>query len=345
MIYLNNAATTVVKPEAVKTAPKKGAGEAEAKIAKLLGCKGSVILTESGSEALRAAVLSFARPKSHIIATDMEYGAALSVLKELEEAGCRVTYIPTDEYGALRVDMIEDAIEEDTSAMVCCHGSNVTGNVNDLEKISAMARRHNIRLISDGCQTAGAINVNLEELGVDAYCFTGHKKLMGPYGTGGICLRQGLSLKPEIEKSITPPDEKKLGRLCAAIDFIEEKGIYGISIFPHRLAKRFFESVKSMKDVTVYGDFGSNVRIPTVSISLRGHDAKEVKEHMRKNGIVVKTGDFSAPRMVKALEAKKEGNEGLVRFSFGYFNTRRDVNDTVWVIMEILGIDDLYLLA
>ena len=211
-----------------------------------------------------------------------------------------------------------------------------------MEKIGAVARKNHLKLIVDGCQTVGATPINLEDMQIDAFCFTGHKKLMAPYGTGGICLKKGISLDEKVLEDLPEPDEKKLGGLCAAVDFILEKGIYGISIFPHRLAKRFFESVSSMKNVTVYGDFGTNTRIPTVAISVEGFSAEEVKDFMRKNKIAVKSGDFNAPRLMKALGREEES---LVRFSFGYFNTRMEVNDAIWVLMDLQGLDDLYLLA
>ena len=99
-------------------------------------------------------------------------------------------------------------------------------------------------------------------------------------------------------------------------------------MFPHRLAKRFFESVKSMKNVTVYGDFGTTTRIPTVAINVKGFTPEEVKVFMRKNNIAIRSGDCGCPRL-----------------SFGYFNTRMEVNDAIWTLMKLQDLDDLYLLA
>ncbi len=342
MAYLNNAATTAVKPDTVKNAPPASPKETKERIARLLGCKGEIVLTRGGTQALRAAVKGLVKPGDHVISTDMEYGAVLDILKELESEGTQITYIPVNSYGSLRYDMIQEAVTPKTTAIVCTHGSNVTGNIVDMERVGAVARKNRLKLIVDGCQTAGATPINLEDMQVDAFCFTGHKKLMGPYGTGGVCLGQGVNLGEEGLKEIQTPSEDKLGGLCAALDFINEKGIYGISIFPHRLAKRFFESVKSMKNVNVYGDFGTNTRIPTVAISVNGFSPEEVKNFLRKNGIAVKCGDFNAPRLMKAFGREKEG---LVRFSFGYFNTRMEVNDAIWVLMDMQGLDDLYLLA
>lgn len=344
MIYLNNAQTTVSKPETYYKAGKASQEETKLKLAELFGCRNdeNIILTESGTQALRAAVSSLTKPGDNIITTDMEHKAVLDALAEAEKKGCTVTYIPLNNYGTLMYDKIEEAVGDKTKAIVCCHGSNVTGNIIDLEKIGVIARRNKLKLIVDGCQTAGATAIDLSSLSVDAFCFSGHKKLMGPYGTGGLCLRKEFSLSDEAKECISVPSEEKLGKLCASLDFIKEKGIYGISIFPHRLAKRFFEAVKSMKDVTVYGDFGTNTRIPTVTVSVKGFSAEEVKLFMRKRGITVKSGELDAPGLLKTLGKDKEG---LVRFSFGYFNTRQEVNEAIWAMMELLGLDDLYLLS
>lgn len=344
MSYLNNAATTILKPEAVKEAKAATPEEVKDRIARLVKCSSpeNIVLTQSGTEAVRAAVLSFVKPEDHVISTNMEYKA---VLDALEEAGCEVTFIPVNEYGKLEYELIEPAVKENTKAIVCCHGSNVTGNIIDLDKVCTIARRNKLVVIADAAQTVGATDINMEEIQLDVLCFAGHKKLMGPYGTGGICFRRGLSLNPEVEKKVVhEPSPEKLGGLLAALDFILEKGMYGIAMCPHRLAKRFFEATKSMKDVKVYGDFGTNTRIPTVSLNVKGFTAKEVKDYMQKNHIAIKCGDLDCPRLMKDLGPEAEAN-GVARFSFGYFNTRMEVNDAIWVLMQLQGLDDLYLLA
>lgn len=344
MTYLNNAATTVIKPPVFKDAPRATAVETAKSIAELLGCKEpeNIIMTKSGEAALNAAILSFIKPGDHVITTDMEYEAVTKNLDIAESRGSEVTYLPLNEYGTLRYDLIEGAIKPNTKAIVCCHGSNVTGNIVDLDKICTIARRHKLMVIVDGAQTVGATPINLTDLQVDVFCFSGHKKLMGPYGTGGICLRSGLKLDPEIKANLSEPSEELLGKLKASVDFILEKGIYGVSMAPHRLAKRFFESVKSMTNVKVHGDFGTNTRIPTVAISVKGFTADEVKNFMRKNHLAIKSGDCGCPKLMESLGV---GEDGVARFSFGYFNTRMDVNDAIWVLMDLQGLDDLYLLA
>lgn len=342
MSYLNNAATTVHKPETIKTAAPATVEAVQTRMAELVKCKdaSNIVLTSSGTEAIRAAVQSFVKPGDHVISTDMEYKA---VLDALEEVGCEVTFIPVNVYGTLKYELIEEAVKENTKAIVCCHGSNVTGNIIDLDRVGTVARRHKLMMIVDAAQTVAATEIDMETLQIDVLCFTGHKKLMGPYGTGGVCLRKGLSLDPEVvEKVVHTPSPEKLGQLVAALDFIFEKGQYGVAMLPHRLAKRFFEATKSMKDVTIYGDFGTNVRVPSVTLNVKGYTAEEVKNIMRQNHIAIKSGTFNAPRLAESLGIDEKG---AARFSFGYFNTRMEVNDAIWVLMQMQGLTDLYYLA
>jgi len=346
MAYLNNAATTVIKPEGVKNASPVSEEKVKAQMLKLLGMtgKGEVILTNSGTEAIELSLKALIKEGDHVIATVMEHDTTCEVLEDLTKLGVEVSYVGINPYGVLNYDEIENLVQENTKAIVCIHGCAATGNVNDLEKVTNIARRHNLMVISDGCQTVGAMEINLLNMGVDIFCFSGHKKLMGPYGTGGICVKNSMAdrFKAELEGKIKPVDETKLGKWSAALDFILDKSVYQIAMFPHRHAKRFFEAVKSMDAIEVYGNFGTSTRVPIVSIKVKGFTPEEVKEKMKKAGIAVETGLHHSKKMHEAMGTAETG---LVRFSFGYFNTRMDVNDAVWTLMDLVGVDDLYLLS
>ncbi len=342
MIYLNNAQTTVEKPEGAKGDRKAGLEEAKAAAAQVFGMKdqGEVLLTKGCTQAMEIVLKSLLSEENHVISTVTEQDG---VLKLLENIGCQVSYVGVNAYGALKYEDIEPLIKPNTKAVVICHGSPVTGNVVDMEKISVIAKRHGLLVIADGAQTAGGIDFSFENLGADFYCFTAHKKLMGPYGLGGVCMKEGMSklLNKELVEGIGEIDEGLLGKFCAGIEYILGRGMYGVAMQPHRMAKRFFEAVSSMDAVKVYGDFGTGIKLPIVSLSVEGHKPSEVAEFMKKNGIVVKAGTCDCSMLHKALGTE----EGLVRFSFGYFNTRQDVNDAIWILMKMLGVEDLYLLA
>jgi len=345
MIYFNNAHTTQKKPEGVKHAEPKTAAELKPLIGELLCMKNreNIVLTQSGTQAVELVLRHFLQAGDHVISTVYETDKTCNVLDAI---GAEVDYLGIDTYGTLNCDAIESMIRPTTKAIVCAHGCSVTGNIADLEKICNIARRHKLMVISDGCQTAGAAEVNLEAIDVDVYCFTGHKKLMGPYGIGGVCFKDN-QMKAEFETAtadvIGEIDEKKIGGLYAGVSFILEKGIYGVSVWPHRLGKRFFESSQSMDKVKIYGNFGTPNRIPTVSISVEGFSPEEVKEYLRKEyGIVTKAGTHGCKKIHEALGT---ADTGLVRVSIGYYNNRFEVNDAVWALMKLTDQMDFYLLS
>jgi selenocysteine lyase/cysteine desulfurase len=278
-----------------------------------------------------------------VVSTVYEKDATCDVLGSI---GVETDYLGINAYGTLNYDELESLIRPETKAIVCAHGCSVTGNIADLEYICNIARRHKLKVISDGCQTAGAAEVNLEAIGVDVYCFTGHKKLMGPYGIGGICFKDEAdkgAFEDANKEVIGEIDERKIGGLYAGVSFILEKGIYGISVWPHRLAKRLFESTQSLDKVRIYGNFGTNNRIPTVAISVEGYTPEEVKEYLRKEyGIVTKCGTHGCKKIHEALGT---ADTGLVRVSIGYYNNRYEVNDAVWALMKLTDQMDFYLLS
>ncbi len=348
MIYLNNGSRTLIKPESVEAAAPCSKADAKKKLAAFFGLdKGdNFFFTQGGSQAMALALQVFIRPGDHVIASVVETDSTCKVLEDLRlERGIEISYVGVNAYGKLNIDEIPGLIGPNTRILVCAHGCGVTGNITDMEKVTAIARRYGLKVITDGSQTVGATPVSLKDLGVDVYCFDTGKRLMGPDRLGGLWIKHNLPEQMELAAMVNNQDidEKKLGQLAGALDFIAEKGIYGICMQPHRLAKRFFESVSSMDRVTVYGDFGTSTRVPTVTVNFEGVTTKEAQAHLtRKYGIVV-NGGFQNGRMLHRALGTSDG--GLVRFSFGYFNTRRDVNDTIWAIMDMLGLEDLYLLS
>ncbi len=358
MTFLNNAAKSQIKPEGVRGAAPATEARAKELTAKLFHMKNpeNIVFTHSGSQAVELALRAFIKKGDHIILSVMDVDKTWELAEELAAVhGVEISALGVNVYGILDYEQIESLVKPNTRAIVCAHGCSVTGNIVDMERLTNIARRHKLLVISDGCQTAGAADVRLEDLGIDVYCFTGYKKMMGPRGIGGICLKEGLmdqfreglvpvlEEKPQLAEALEPVDPAKLGGYCAALEFIFEKGIYGICMLPHRLAKRFFESTKSMDAVEVYGDFGTNTRIATVAIRVEGFTPEQVHAHMlEKYGIVCKAGLHESSRMHEALGTAETG---LTRFSFGYFNNRMEVNDTIWALMDLLGLDDLYLLA
>ncbi len=224
MYYFDNAATTAQKPEAVARAvydvlssgtvgnPSRGAHgyalkaygiilQAKDDVKALFHCgpEYDVAFTHNSTAALNMVLKGLIHPGDGVLTTSWEHNAVLRPLYQLEAQGVSLAFIASDSPGgALQYDTMEERLTPRTKWFVCNHASNVTGNVLDLPRIKAFCQRHHLGLIVDVSQTAGAIDVDLSDGIVTAACFTGHKSLYGPGGTGGIVIRRDALVTPYI---------------------------------------------------------------------------------------------------------------------------------------------------
>ncbi|HCU08392.1 MAG TPA: cysteine desulfurase [Clostridiales bacterium] len=376
MIYLDNAATTLQKPpqvieavaEAMHSLGNSARGtssgslrasrtvyEARVKIAELLGCPKAehVVFTCNSTEALNIAINGTILPGDHVISTDLEHNSVLRPLYRLEaEQGVELSFVPADANGNVSYKDFETLIRPDTKAVVCNHASNLTGGMIDLARVSRIARRQGALLIVDASQTAGCIPVDMEQIGADILCFTGHKGLLGPQGTGGMCLRAGVEIRPlkvggtgvQSYSKYQPqeyPTRLEAGTLnshgiaglSAAVDFIREIGIDAISAKETALMRRFYEGISRIEGVTVYGDFSASQRMAIVALNIRDYDSGAVSDELsQKYDIATRPGAHCAPRMHQALGTQ---DRGAVRFSFSWFNTEAEIDEAIRAVREI----------
>ena len=364
MIYLDNAATTRTKPPAVARAVLEalssygncGRGghqgalsaaraiyETREKIAALLGCPRAdhVCFTQNSTQALNIAVCGLLRPGDHVISTDLEHNSVLRPLYRLRDAGAAVDFVPADSRGRLDYCGFERLLRPETKAIVCTHASNLTGDAVDIARVGRFARKHGLLFILDASQTAGVLPIDMSAMGIDVVCFTGHKSLMGPQGTGGLCLREGLEVHPFAvggtgvqSYSEAQPGEYPtrleagtlnghgLAGLSAALDFLSETGIARIHAHEDALARRFYEAVRDLPGVTVYGDFSAPVRAPVVTLNIGDFDSAEISDELAERfGIATRPGAHCAPRLHRALGTEEQG---AVRFSWSFFNTEAE---------------------
>ena len=377
MIYLDNAATTIRKPpggaeavcRAIGTLGNSSRGThassldasetvfaARCRLAKLFGAPGpgSVAFASNATEALNTAIAGLLRPGDHVITTDCEHNSVLRPLFRLEDEGViTLSFVPADRRGVLDYEAFRRLVRPDTRAIVCTHASNLTGNVTDLSVPAAAAKEYGLTLIVDAAQTAGTMPIRMEEQGIDVLCFTGHKGLMGPQGTGGLCLRRPLDLRPMKvggsgvqSYSRTHPAELParleagtlnshgIAGLSAALDFIAEQGLETIQAREQALTRRFYEGVSALPGVTVYGDFASP-HAGIVALNVRDFDSDAVADVLSTEyGIATRPGAHCAPRMHRALGTEERG---AVRFSFSFFNTESEIDTAVAAVEEIAG--------
>ena len=375
MIYLDNAATTLHKPPQVMDAVVRamtamgnaargahgGALEAartvhntRVKLARLFGCPrpDHVIFTANSTEALNIAISGLIRPGDHVITTDCEHNSVLRPLYRLEEGGAALDVVPADRLGRVACEDLEALLRPDTRAVVCTHASNLTGNVLDIARIGEMARRRGALLIVDASQTAGALPIDMEAMGIDVLCFTGHKGLMGPQGTGGLCVRPGVEIEPwkvggsgvhsyDRRQPREYPTRLEAGTLnghgiaglSAALDFLQEVGLEAIEAKERALMDRFYQAVSAMDGVTVYGDFSQARRSAIVSLNIRDYDSAAVSDELSETyGIATRPGAHCAPRMHQALGTT---DRGAVRFSFSWFNTQEEVDEAIRAVGQL----------
>ncbi len=375
MIYLDNAATTLHKPPQVMDAVVRamtamgnaargahgGALEASrtvyntrVKLARLFGCPrpDHVIFTANSTEALNIAISGLIRPGDHVVTTDCEHNSVLRPLYRLEERGAVLDIAPADRLGRVACEDLEALLRPDTRAVVCTHASNLTGNVLDIARIGEMARRRGALFIVDASQTAGALPIDMEAMGVDVLCFTGHKGLMGPQGTGGLCVRPGVEIEPwkvggsgvhsyDRRQPREYPTRLEAGTLnghgiaglSAALDFLQEVGVEAIEAKECALMDRFYQAVSAMDGVTVYGDFSQARRSAIVALNIRDYDSAAVSDELSETyGIATRPGAHCAPRMHRALGTT---DRGAVRFSFSWFNTQDEVDEAIRAVGQL----------
>lgn len=376
MLYLDNAATTLQKPQCVIDAmvaamsqagnAARGVNSASLGAARIVtearqelaeffdfSAPNRVCFTSNATEALNTAIKGYFRPGDHVITTAMEHNSVLRPLFCLQDEGdIRLSVVEADEKGRISYEKLEQEIQEDTRAIVIQHASNVTGNVIDLERVGAICRRKNIALIVDAAQTAGCVPISMREMNIAVLCFTGHKGLMGPQGTGGLLVREDIDLHPLKEggSGIHSYDRRQpkdypehleagtlnthgIAGLLAAIRFLGENGIEQIGSHEASLAQAFYEQIRDLSNVNVYGDF-KGARTGVVSINIAGYESGEVADElMDRFGIATRSGAHCAPLAHRALGTV---DTGAVRFSFSYFNTMEDV-DTAARAVRILA--------
>ena len=375
MIYLDNAATTLQKPRQVIDAvvqamtslgnAARGAHssslsasrmvyDCRCKIARLFGCSlpENVIFTANSTEALNIALNGIFSPGDHVITTDLEHNSVLRPLYRLEQQGIiTLSFVSADRSGRVNMEDFASLIRSDTRAIVCTHASNLTGNLVDVAAVGKIAKAHNLLLVVDASQTAGAVPIDMEAMGIDILCFTGHKGLMAPQGTGGLCIREGVEVRPfkiggsgvhsyDREQPGEYPTRLEAGTLnshgiaglSAALDFLEETGIETIRNKEMALTERFLEGVRKIQGITLYGDFDRE-RTAVVALNIRDYDSGAVADALYENfEIAVRAGAHCAPRMHRALGTQ---DRGAVRFSFCWFNTEEDVDAAVNALADL----------
>ena len=366
MIYLDNAATSAIKPEAVyrtldtftrhhSANAGRGANEeslfsirtilkVQDLIAELFNISQpqNIAFTQNATYALNTAILGTLSHGGHAITTVMDHN---SVLRPLYRLG-NFTAIEADKDGTVSPFDIEKAIRPDTKMIIVSHASNVCGTIQNIEAIARIAKNHKIKFMIDTAQTAGILKIDNALLDADFIAFSGHKGLMGPLGTGGLYVRKPDELEPVIvggtgslSEEMTQPkimpdmlhsgtvNTPAIAALGEGVKFILAHGTEKILEHERSLANLLRKELLNMKNITVYG---SDNTIGTVAFNINGMDSEDTVSKL--DVFALRAGYHCAPLAHKALGTEKTG---AVRASFGIFNTRADAQALIDAISKI----------
>lgn len=312
-----------------------------------------VIFTSNSTEALNIVIKGLANDGDHIITTKMEHNSVLRPIYQLaEEKNVTYTILDSDKNGIVEYDKIETAIIPSTKMLVITHSSNVTGNIVDLERVVAICKKHNVLVVVDGSQTAGVVEVDLAKLGIDIFCFTGHKSLFAPQGVGGLCIANkklniarynvgGSGIKTfEKEQPGEYPARLEAGThntpsiagLSAGLDYINSQGVENLYKKQTQFANKFYNALRDLECLEFYGDFEKE-KTAVVSLNFIDVPSGDVAETLAEEfNIAVRAGTHCAPLM---HEHFKTENQGMVRFSFSSMNTEEEVDYAINAIKEI----------
>ena len=375
MIYFDNAATTLQKPDpviqaavcAIRSLGNAGRGVHEAtlaasrilyetreKLAAFFHAESAsrIAFTSNSTEALNIAIKGTLKEGDHVITTQLEHNSVLRPLYEMEERGVQLSIVPCDASGRIDPAELARSIRKNTKAVFCTHGSNVTGNLVDIAAIGKISRENGLLFGVDASQTAGTIPIDVQNMNIDILCFTGHKGMLGLQGTGGIYVRDGVSVRPlktggsgvqsyEHRHPAQMPEALEAGTpngpgiagLNAAVTYLLETGIDVIHTRELALMHRFYNGIRAIPGITVYGDFSADDRCPIVSLNVSGYDSSEVSDELSCTyQIATRPGAHCAPLMHEALGTV---SRGAVRFSFSHYNTEKEVDFAISAMREI----------
>lgn len=383
MIYLDNAATTMRKPQEVVDAVTTAMGtlgnagrgasssamgaartihECRERVARLLGCPRAdhVAFAPNSTAALNCAINGLVGEGDRVVTTVLEHNSVLRPLNRLAaERGVLVEHVGCDEFGRLDMEELERLVVLGTRAVIVTGASNVTGNAVDVARVSRIAHAVGAVCIVDASQSAGIIPIDMVEQGLDVVCFTGHKALMGPQGTGGLAVTEGIDVRPwnvggtgvHSFAPMQPEDWPTrleagtlnghgLAGLAAGLEFLDANGgVEAMGEHEVAMARRLYEGVSDIEGVTVYGDWEtfssdeSPLRAGVLSLNVGDISSADVSDMLMQGwGIATRPGAHCAPLMHEALGTREQG---VVRFSTSWFTTQEEIDTAIGAVREI----------
>jgi len=376
MIYFNNSATSYPKPGSViemvdkvireapcdsrrsscRTSLSDLASNCRKSLARLFNVKNhdNMVFTSGATESLNQALSGIAFKRGdHILSTVNEHNSVIRPLKRIEaETGARVSFVKCDGEGRIDVRYFLSAITGDTKLIAVNHASNVTGALQNIEKICANARKLNIKTLIDASQSAGDAQIDIEKIDPDYFAFTGHKSLYSIQGIGGLYIKDPVSLRalkvggtgvksdmlfqPEympVKFEAGTQNVTGIASLLAGTDYILNEGIEKIRKYKKELTGLALEKLMEMPEIEIIGPRSLLDRLAIISFKIKSISNSDVCYALEKSfEIIIRCGLHCAPLIHEALSCYPEGT---LRISFSYFNKAEEIEKFVSCLKKI----------
>ena len=315
-----------------------------------------LIFAKNATEALNMILFGFLNPGDHVVTSSMEHNAVMRPLRQLERGGVTLSIAACDSQGRLDPDSLRQLMTPKTRLLLINHASNVTGTIQPIAEIGALARETGVRFAVDAAQTAGVCPLDMQQHGIDFLAFTGHKSLGGPQGTGGLALGSGVDLRPLIyggtgsasESELQPdflPDKLESGTLNAiglaglgaALNDLTAFGIDKVLPHEQKLLQRFRSGLNKLPHIEVYGPADPTDSVGVLSLNITGISCDDVGIRLEQQfGIFTRTGLHCAPAAHRSIGTI---DKGTVRFSVSRFTTEAEI-DAALAALESIARDN-----
>lgn len=378
-IYLDNSATSFPKPPAVVKAMSdflNNYGASPGRSAHALSVRAArevfetrellagffnldnserVIFSANATLALNIAIKGVLKQGDHVIISHMEHNSVHRPLKYLERNGIiEFSVARCDQAGFIDLVHLKSLFRPNTKLVTMIHGSNVAGTVQPIREIGKMCLQHKVVFMVDAAQTAGFTPIDMHQDHIGILAFTGHKKLYGPPGIGGLCIHRDVQIETFIhggsgsnseseEHPAHYPDRLEAGTpntvgiigLKAGLEYVMKKGLENIRHLQLGLTQHLIHELKNLDNVNVYGPDGIENRLPLVSINIKNMLPSELSQFLdQQYGIMTRSGLHCSPLAHNTIGSFPQGT---TRFSIGAFNTEEDINYTINAVKEILS--------
>lgn len=377
-VYLDNAATTFPKPPEVLQAAcdfysargvnpgRTGFDLALEAEETLTGARQALtdffggsdrnrlVFSYNVTDALNLLISSVLAPGDHAITTCLEHNSVLRPMYHHAARGVDVDFVPFDAAGYVDPDEIARRIRPNTKIVVVNHGSNVIGTIQPVAEIGRLCRDRGVLFAIDAAQTSGLVPIDMASMNIDVVCFTGHKSLFGPSGTGGMCIAEHVDISPcraggtGVMSALKNQPEAYPWRmefgtvnlmgvagLLAAQEWIAARG--GVdAIYEHEMrhARRLRDGLAEIEGITLYCAEMDRDHLPVFVFNVEGLPADQAGTFLDvDHNVITRTGLHCAPLVHEGIGTFHD--DGTVRFSPGVFTTDAEIERAIAAVAEV----------